>query len=211
MKSINFNAKRTYFFEDKLHNVFCELASSRPATKYVKIIAEKYKVYNEIVVKYPVERYHINIKLYDDDWYPRENIINCSKTAGNADISPKFIEFIELGQLKVGYYENEKKHKYCDVRILCCIITEKYGISLLEKYLNNDVSYGGPGPDSKLILECFDDHFPSLIPENIRQQIMPLLQKLESLGYKHDDVHAGNFLVKDDVVKIIDFDCVTPL
>ena len=38
-------------------------------------------------------------------------------------------------------------------------------------------------------------------------QIIPLVMK--TAGWSHDDIHAGNFVVENDIVKIIDFDCIS--
>ena len=47
------------------------------------------------------------------------------------------------------------------------------------------------------------------IPEHISEQIKTIILKLKETGWYHNDIHYGNFVVKDDIVKIIDFDSAT--
>ena len=87
-------------------------------------------------------------------------------------------------------------------------------MSLLSKYLNNEEGKYKCIICADRILKnqnLFDKCFPTdKIPECIRYQVKLLLTLMKFYGWSHDDCHAGNFVVDDNnVVKVIDFDCVS--
>lgn len=153
-----------------------------------------------------------------------KNTIEIHKDIAHLNITPKLIECKQILKYKTGYFRNNGEKIYYNedwynnidiVNSIYVLVTEKYGISLAEKYMNwkdGDVTLG-PGPDLSLLRnrpELFEKQFPSkIIPNHIRTQIIPLVKKLEDHGWHYDDIHAGNFVVHNDIVKIIDFDCVT--
>lgn len=147
-------------------------------------------------------------ELYDIEDLEKE--LQLHEDVKHLNISPPLISCQELLRFKVGYLDGEEKI-YEDPRLgVAWLITiERYGKSLSDKYFNSEI--GGPGPSARnLDDETFDSLFPSeRIPEDIRTQIRPLLQILKELGWCHDDIHVGNFVVRDDIVKIIDFNCIS--
>lgn len=172
----------------------------------------------EIAKKHP---YYITCSLNDniytklfpmyDEWLLTglSNTINIYKDIENLDITPRLIEVYELVKYRIGEYYDDNKYYDADDRvgIVYMIITEKYGISLADKY---SIAQQGPGCDLSTFTKYYDFYFPpNKIPDHIRSQIKPLLQKLFKAGWKHEDIHAGNFLVQDDIVKIIDFECAS--
>ena len=108
-----------YCREDRSNTIFIEYI------KYSLRFAEKYPEYNQLLQKYPSHKYFIIMKHIDKDNYEQnKNLVTlCYKDIDNLNISPKLIDIIIL--------------KEYDSLVIYCIITEKYGVSLLEKYLNN--------------------------------------------------------------------------
>ena len=168
---------------------------------------EAYKANNKVHAKiyclnepFHIEHLEKNIQIYNN--------------IGHLDITPPLIECKQLLKLKVGYFiEGEKYYEDDRLGAVYMIVTERYGQSLATKYMGLDADdpEQGPGPDTdNLNEEDFNLFFPPEdIPEHIRNQIRPLLHKLKEAGWSHDDIHVGNFVVDNDVVKIIDFDCVS--
>lgn len=87
------------------------------------------------------------------------------------------------------------------------VVLEEFGRALDEIY--------GPSEEcmnsSEELLanaELFDKIFPpDAFPENIRESVKRLLEKLSGMLLKHQDVHAGNILVDEHgKMKIIDFE-----
>lgn len=139
------------------------------------------------------------------------NILNIYKDIEDLDITPALIEVKELIKCKIGeFYDNTKIYDDEDddkIGTVYMIVMENYGVSLADKY---SIIQKGPGCDISTFAEYYDFYFPpDKIPESIRIQIKPLLRKLLKAGWKHEDIHSGNFLVYNDVVKIIDFECAS--
>jgi hypothetical protein len=130
----------------------------------------------------------------------------------NLHIAPKLLSQCKLFKAKKGtIYTNGKE--FCDDEITVhLLLIERFGKSVAETYFP-EPEYG-PGPPATSILNDdieFDALFPQhIVPVNIRLSIRQLLLKLLEKGWCHDDVHAGNFLVdENEIVKIIDFDCIS--
>jgi serine/threonine protein kinase len=204
---------RLWFIEDKEHDVYKEYPKNPNWKSYLIGIAEQYSIYNNLMHRYPKDTYCIVIKKCDYiSEYKKEHkkLTELYNSINNLSISPELIEIVKLTDtIEYGWYENGEKLSF-NFNILYCIVTKKYGVSLLEKYLNNDIiQFGGPGFTSNTFNEYFDEFFPDTIPSIIRSQIYPLVLKFKDAGWLHDDIHAGNFVVENDIVKIIDFDCVS--
>jgi hypothetical protein len=146
------------------------------------------------------EHFHINqikknIKIYND--------------IGHLNITPPLIEYKQLFKFKVGEIGDYEGKVYDDkLGAVYMIVTERFGQSIATKYMGLDADDPrlGPGTYTEAFDDkCYDQFFPKQIPENIRSQVKPLLHKLKEAGWQHEDIHAGNFVVKDEIVKIIDF------
>lgn len=97
------------------------------------------------------------------------------------------------------------------------LVIEKYGESLWDLYSDNNWEGANiyeyydayikalEGNTNKEELNVFNIMFPPCIPNEIREQVKIIYQKMVTVGYLHQDMHAGNFLVKDGIVKVIDF------
>lgn len=158
---------------------------------------------------------HINVKVYYDyeldsgkDIY--NNILQIHNDILHLNITPRLIDH------QILYHDDEI--------FIFCLITEKFGASLIDLYFKRYLSI--PGPNSLIILnneEEFDEYFPKIevklyqglyneigLPDFVRSQVLSLVKTLLDCGWIHDDLHCGNF-VQDDtgVVKIIDFDRIT--
>jgi serine/threonine protein kinase len=172
--------------------------------EYLEEIAKK---------KLPDSKSNIYIKLFciyeDINIWGLSNIINIYKDIHNLDITPALIECKKLIKYRIGYfYENTKiyEDEYDDkIGSVYMITTEAYGISLADKYSINGI---GPGCTTSNFNKYCDFYFPpDKIPEHIRNQIKTLIKCLRRVGWNHEDIHPGNFLIQNDIVKIIDFEC----
>jgi len=56
------------------------------------------------------------------------------------------------------------------------------------------------------VIEEFFTYDEKRVPDTSLCQIRPLVKTLLDAGWIHDDLHAGNFVENNGVVKIIDFD-----
>lgn len=207
------------FREDVINNVRIEFEDDDPIEMIdAKLIAQKYPKYNEIMKCYDKNLYNIQFKAYDNNDIDevREKYIACTKAISHLNISPKLVDFITIcDSLILGEIEDgiKKYPPVSDISGIYAIVTEKYGISILSKYLDNNQQYSGPGISAKKILNnksYFSRMFPETkIPKYISDQIKDILKQMYSCGWNHDDVHAGNFLIENNIVKIIDFDCIS--
>lgn len=100
-------------------------------------------------------------------------------------------------------------------RFSCKIIymmTKKWGESLFDKYakdLEANKNYLGPGIYSEVLLfspKTFAEHFPSFLPIEIRNQVYDIVWLLYQNNIKLFDLHLGNFVEKDGLVKVIDME-----
>ncbi len=69
--------------------------------------------------------------------------------------------------------------------------------------------YRGPGEDTSTLIsnpEYFDILFPQVIPKNIKSQVWNIITTLYKLSIFLCDIHTGNFVVKDGIVKVIDLE-----
>ncbi|ALH07021.1 putative serine/threonine protein kinase [Port-miou virus] len=118
------------------------------------------------------------------------------------DITPKLLRTGELFPFGVT---REKSGKTVDKKY-CYVVLEKFGKSLDKNYPITE----GMIP-SELLLEypeTFEKIFPSdVFPENLREKIMDLLQRLSAKGVEHLDVHTGNILMNEQgELRLIDFE-----
>jgi len=74
-------------------------------------------------------------------------------------------------------------------------ITMEYGgaVSTVSKYIKNDRKDW----DVREFVE---------IPDDFEEQVNEILDELEEAKLRHSDINAGHFLVKDGIVKLIDFE-----
>ncbi len=91
------------------------------------------------------------------------------------------------------------------------IVTDYYGKDLAETFMGHKCEcIGYSSTDVLTDMHIFDTIFPKdKIPEHIRCQIMELLTKFHNYGFVHNDIHCYNILIKDDVLKLIDFEYCT--
>jgi serine/threonine protein kinase len=149
--------------------------------------------------------------MHDDD-SPLDEQLEIQAFAEQYNITPKlhlhYTEKWESGILRNNIFINDG-YEF----LLITFVFDSFGISIADKYH----IYNPPVTSEQLLnLDLFDRYFPPVInnygiPEHIRIQIKDILQILHLHGWCHQDVHAGNFLIKDDIVKIIDFGSVRKL
>lgn len=126
---------------------------------------------------------------------------------------PQLIDFgiceYEVSLERVGIdLDDEDRVEVVDL-YACVLVTENCGVSIGELY--KGCIDEGPGTFSECFLKegLVDQYFPKeVVPNHVRCQIVTILQTLLDHGWSYGDIHGGNFLVKDDVVYIIDFECM---
>lgn len=104
------------------------------------------------------------------------------------------------------------EHNQDDYTILVgIIVTEKCGTSVGELY--PDCIGVGPGTYSRDFLKNPEDvYFPAnSIPDFVRSQIVNIIEILFDKGWSYDDIHGGNFLLKENKVYLIDLQSLIPL
>ena len=187
-------------------------------------IAKTCTLYQDLVKNYPACGYHITLKTYSDLEIDntRHKYITCAEDICDEKISPIFIDFICIcGNFKYGFIKRDeignkvKTYILDEISGIYAIITEKFGISLLQKYLNNN-EFQDRGLAETIILRdqtLFDKYFPSNnIPLYVCYQVKLILKIMIFCGWDHDDVHPKKFVINDDnIVKVIDFDNVFKL
>lgn len=95
------------------------------------------------------------------------------------------------------------------------MIIEKHGQSLFNKYagvIDFDDNLLGPGLVSEELLfsaGIFATAFPSFIPADIRTQVYDIVWLLYQNNIRLNDIHLGNFVEKDGLVKVIDLEDIT--
>lgn len=117
----------------------------------------------------------------------------------NANISPRLIH-------------NEILYDKSPIFIYL-FVTEKYGKDLGEVFIDGRVEHIAESSDKLLTNEqLFEEVFPkNRIPNMVILQIKDLLQRFQDIGYIHNDVWCRNLLIKDGVVKLIDFEYCTKI
>lgn len=164
----------------------------------------KKKVHEDLISftsEFSAETYYIKRKvIYTLEFFEKE--IHAYKVLAGLHITPKLIS-----HGRTCYQDAEEYEWFGTYMVL-----EKYGVSVLEKYIpeHNWHDYSGPGPSYSDSFD-FDEHFPlKWVPESVLSQIKMYLIKLQANGITHEDVHPGNFLVNEKgEVKVIDFECVS--
>nr|WIL04318.1 divergent serine/threonine protein kinase [Cedratvirus lena] len=150
---------------------------------------------------------YLKYKL-DHDLVLYQNEIKAYSKLTDLDVCPKLLHHEVVFDCKVSYkllgstLEEDKGEftlygYYLEV--------ERYGVDLVEKFgkassssvycMNKD----RPFNKQELAL-CFP------YPQHIQTQIIDLVEKMYKAGVYHKDLHSGNVLIKDEVVKIIDFE-----
>lgn len=87
------------------------------------------------------------------------------------------------------------------------LVTERYGKDLGELFIGEGNYLGSTSLNILDDSNEFDQAFPkNKIPNKVRQQILPLFQRFYDIGWIHNDIWCANLLLKDDVVKLIDFE-----
>lgn len=157
---------------------------------------------DDLTSHYDQKQFYVKKKVHPDISYRRE--VKIYKLVEGLNIALKLIEH--------GVIHHEEGHRDWYATY---IVTERYGVSLLNKYFDKHERglFDGPGTGSSNALnnpDLFEEMFPSTrLSDDIRKQIQAILRKLEAIGLVHEDIHAGNFLIDDSgIVKIIDFECV---
>lgn len=160
--------------------------------------------------------FHVKIECVNEDFMIEsvQNHFQVFCDIKDLDITPALISFKELTKIRVGSLYHDEKQYDDGFGTIYAIVTQRYGESLANKffeYYDDDLLIGPCATDIINDDTIFDIYFsPINIPEDIRSQIRPLLLKLQEVGWEHNDVHAGNFLVdNNNNVKIIDFNCVS--
>ncbi len=151
---------------------------------------------NRLASRYNLDEIYVNVKWYDlVDYYSKVVKFYGILEKEGLSVAPKLLEHGLLRTFKLSNSE-------CKI---CYFVTERHGESLQDMYNLR----GGPGVRASEMLEdkyLFTLVFPPEIPGNYRKQIKKLLRRLLDIGWDHADVHPGNFLIKDDVVKVIEFE-----
>lgn len=159
------------------------------------------------------------VPMWDGFGYKENEIVpfEISKKFGDLDIAPKYIAH---GNIIIGTIV--KDHTTIDTFRLYYLVTELFGKNLLEMYnidfkpatlpfewteLMKNLRKALNGDNFPFCTLAFDYFFPESIPENIRNEVKIVYQKMFQLGYEHPDPNATNFLVNEQgIVKVIDFD-----
>lgn len=98
------------------------------------------------------------------------------------------------------------------------MIIEKWGQSLYHKYIEPQreqictLDFLGPGISSEVFLYCpqqRDYYFPVSIPTEIMIQVYNIVLLLYQNNVRLNDIHTGNWIEKDGLVKVIDLEDVT--
>lgn len=79
---------------------------------------------------------------------------------------------------------------------------EHHGVDLAEKFGASCIYY--MCKDKPLNKQELALRFP--YPQDVQTQIIDLVERMYKAGVYHKDLHSGNMLIKDGVVKIIDFE-----
>lgn len=98
------------------------------------------------------------------------------------------------------------------------MIIEKWGQSLYHKYIKSRKDqidpdfFLGPGIPSEVFLYCpqqRDYYFPAFIPTEIMTQVYNIVLLLYQNNIGLQDIHTGNWVEKDGLVKVVDLEDVT--
>ena len=177
-RGVNSSPVRQY-----LGSYLTERMKERKTTGYLK-----YKLDHDLLL------YHNEIKAY-------------SKLT-DVDVCPKLLDHGVLFECQVSYQllgSNLEKDKGEFTLYSYYIEVEHHGVDLVEKF--------GKASTSSMYYMCIDKPvnkqelalcFP--YPQHIQTQIIDLVDKMYKAGVYHKDLHSGNVLIKDEVIKIIDFE-----
>lgn len=119
------------------------------------------------------------------------------------NVMPVIYSFEKVAEIKI--YQNKE---LVDSLYIYTMEMEEYGKSLDIVY-EIEEGYHRPGPTALELREdedLFEEFQP--IPDDIKIQVEQILEKILSVGWNYSDTHPGNFVLKDGVVKIIDYDFV---
>nr|WIL03859.1 serine/threonine kinase [Cedratvirus plubellavi] len=121
-----------------------------------------------------------------------------SKLAG-LKVCPKLLNHGVVLECKV---HDEQSRKVC--RLYGYYIeTEMYGCTLGSMHPELGAVYELDSRDVDV-----DDEFDFIFPysEDVKKQIRNLIDKMHQAGVYHGDLHQGNIVVKDNILRFIDFE-----
>lgn len=119
------------------------------------------------------------------------------------NVTPLIYSFEKMAEIKI-FEDREYIHSLCIYRIEM----EEFGKSLDIIY-EIEEGYHRPGPTALDLREnedLFDEFLP--IPDDVKKQVRSILEKILLVGWNYSDTHPGNFVLRDGIVKIIDYDFV---
>ncbi|SPN79803.1 Divergent Serine/Threonine protein kinase [Cedratvirus Zaza IHUMI] len=145
-------------------------------------------------IKYKLDR---NLKLY-------LNEVKAYSKLANLDVCPRLLDHGVVFKYTVKSLTCSKQFTVYGYYVE----TELFGESLWKR-LGGEPCSGSVlsirmGKENYIDEEEFNTCFP--YPDYIKRQVRELIEKMHKAGVYHKDLHSGNVLLKDDVVKIIDFE-----
>ena len=193
--------------------VFDECLTNTRIARHVETIMREELPLIDLIKKYSGnDTFYVKIKLFDEYFELFNNEVNNYKLFNENQLVkvPKLIDHCSI-PYNVHVRETDKngdEDEYEATFLIGVLVTENCGKTLAEIY----GIYGkGPGPGFSHFVEdnLIDEIFPSdKVPEPIRQNIMDSLQIMKNHGFEYQDIHGGNFLLKEGQLYIIDMECV---
>lgn len=144
-------------------------------------------------LKYKLER---NLLLYHNE------VQTYSKLA-NLGVCPKLLHHEVLFECKVSYCCDKDNGEFTLYAYYLEI--EHHGVDLVDEFGKASSSSvylmqrDKPLNKQELVL-CFP------YPQHVQAQVIDLVERMSKVGVYHQDLHSSNVLIKDGVVKIIDFE-----
>lgn len=207
----------TINFEAGFHKSGCAMNVNMPMgriDRHIRDTIRRAMKDHPIYQKYlDVDRFYLKLDVFSEDTLDLmdNEIDNYIRIGEQYDIyhTPRLEEYVKE-QFTVHYSNSYEDYEEDLIYYGMILVLENCGLSIGQTYGTN---YRGPGVVSTSLFEDvsnFDDEFPpEKIPESIRQQILAILGKFHNTGYICEDVHGGNFVVKDDVVTMVDLQGLT--
>lgn len=149
---------------------------------------------------------YVKRRIWHNLDYYRTEIKAYSKLLG-LDICPKLVDHGVLFEYKIlsekgfGKFYRTKISDFANQQTFYAyyIEVEMHGCSLAVDYNVEDV----PCLDSRNVEEGFNF---SPYPKFVKEQIKDLVERMHKAGVYHQDFYAGNLVIQDGKVKIIDFE-----